>query len=359
MNEIDIIEIDRKIHQNFVIEQEKLKDYEVTLEKLKTTFNNIKNSPHIKIKLEKDINRIKNKIEKILSKEQLLFYIYETSFLIEEYKRILKIPQKVNFMGKVSKKNKQKEELIEKFINVATKYIAINQKSDKQKIKCTECSNTKNFEIEDDTIYICCECYSRQYIIKNNSSFKDIDRVNISNKYNYDRKIHFRDCIKQYQGKQNANIPPDIYEKLEEQFLNHHLLVGDKNTCRKERFKNITKKHILMFLKQLNFSKHYENAHLIHYNITEIKPDDISYLEEQLLIDFDILTELYDKKFKNINRKNFINTQYVLYQLLYHHKHKCNKEDFVILKTIDRNCFHDDICKKLFEELGWNHIPMY
>ena len=114
-----------------------------------------------------------------------------------------------------------------------------------------------------------------------------------------------------------------------------------------------------MFLKELEYNKHYENINLIHYNLTGVKPDDISYLENKLLDDFDSLTELYDKRFKNIDRKNFINTQYVLYQLLSRHKHPCIKEDFTILKTIDRKSFHDDICKVLFEERGWNHSPFF
>jgi hypothetical protein len=114
-----------------------------------------------------------------------------------------------------------------------------------------------------------------------------------------------------------------------------------------------------MFLKELEYTKHYENANLIHYNITGNKPDDIGYLEDSLLNDFDILTELYDKKFKHLDRKNFINTQYVLFQLLLRHKHPCNKDDFNILKTVDRKTFHDEICKSLFEELGWNFSPFY
>jgi hypothetical protein len=111
----------------------------------------------------------------------------------------------------------------------------------------------------------------------------------------YDRKVHFRDCIKQYQGKQNSTIPDKIYNDLREQFRRHHLLDCDKCT-------RVTKNHILLFLKELGYSTHYENVHLIHYTFTGIKPDDISYLEERLLDDFDALTDLYDKKFKNINR---------------------------------------------------------
>jgi len=98
---------------------------------------------------------------------------------------------------------------------------------------------------------------------------------------------------------------------------------------------------------------------LIHYKFTGILPDDISHLEEVLMIDFDMLSKLYDKRFKHLKRKNFINTQYVLFQLLSRHKHKCNHSDLIILKTIDRKCFHDMVCKQLFEELGWNHTPLY
>jgi hypothetical protein len=61
--------------------------------------------------------------------------------------------------------------------------------------------------------------------------------------------------------------------------------------------------------------------------------------------DFDTLTDLYDKRYKcdrKIDRKNFINTQYVLYQFLNRHKFPCKKEDFNLLisSTIIRNVFN-------------------
>ena len=70
---------------------------------------------------------------------------------------------------------------------------------------------------------------------------------------------------------------------------------------------------------------------VIYFNITGKKPNDISHLEPNLLDDFDVLTNLYDKKFKRdakFDRKNFINTQYVLFQLLRRHKYMCKKQDF-------------------------------
>jgi hypothetical protein len=364
-DQIDILSIDTKIRANFQEEYKKIPLYKDKLEKIHETIRRLEeNSTNLKLleSLNISVVKLSEYISNLELQKDHNFYIMNTLPIIEEYKEILKKPIKVNFMGKPAKNNKKKHELINKFMELASEYTDISSTSKKcmeDNIICTNCSNKKDFDIIDKNIYICQHCFSEQLVLKHVSSYNDIDRINISTKYMYDRKIHFRDCIKQYQGKQNSTILPKVYESLEEQFQNHHLLHGDKNTPNEERFKDITKNHIMLFLKELGYSNHYENVNLIYYNFTRKKPDDITYLEDQLLDDFDALTDLYDKKFKHINRKNFINTQYVLYQLLKRHKHNCKKEEFIILKTIDRKFFHDEICKELFEELGWNHTPFY
>jgi hypothetical protein len=364
-DQIDIISIDTKIRANFQEEYEKIPLYKTKLDELRETIKRIEDTDN-NVKILESLNISIDKLTKYINKLELQkdynFYIMNTLPIIEEYKKILKKPIKVSFMGKPTKNNKKKYELINSFKDLVSDYIDFSsspKKSVEDTIICNNCNNKKDFDIIDKNIYVCQHCFGEQLVLKHVSSYNDIDRINISTKYMYDRKIHFRDCIKQYQGKQNSTILPKVYESLEEQFDNHHLLFGDKNTPNEERFKNITKNHIMLFLKELGYSNHYENVNLIYYNFTRKKPDDITYLEDQLLDDFDALTDLYDKKFKHINRKNFINTQYVLYQLLKRHKHDCNKEEFIILKTIDRKFFHDEICKELFEELGWNHTPFY
>ena len=101
---------------------------------------------------------------------------------------------------------------------------------------------------------------------------------------------------------------------------------------------------------------------LIYHNLTGKSVNNIGHLESKLLDDFDILANLYDKKYKQnkkITRKNFINTHYVLFQLLRRHRYKCIPDDFNILKTTDRKSFHDDICRDLFETLGWNFTCLF
>ena len=153
-----------------------------------------------------------------------------------------------------------------------------------------------------------------------------------------------------------------MYQDLEEQFERHGLLKGDSATLKKIRFENITKEHILLFLKETNHSKHYEDVVLIYHKMTGKQVNDISNLEPQLMEDFDKISNLYDKRFKftgKIDRKSFINTQYVLFQLLRRHKYPCKKEDFNMLKTLDRKSFHDDIVRELFESLNFNFTPIF
>lgn len=354
---VDILAIDNKIRKKFATEYKNLTRYQNNLLEIKKSLESNDISNRLKKTLQEEYILLSDRIKKLENLEKNNFYIAESIHLIEEYKKILRIPIKRNFLGRPSKGNKNKKILIKKYLNIAKKYIEIDRKIFKSNmISCQNCKNKKSFDIIDRYTYICTKCFAQQKVMKHNSSYNDIDRVNIASKYMYDRKVHFRDCIKQYQGKQNCTIHPEVYEKLELEFQKHHLLLKDKGI---KKFKNITKNHILMFLKELGYSNHYENVHLIHYVFTGKKPEDISDLEDKLLDDFDVLTDLYDKQFKHINRKNFINTQYVLYQLLLRHKHVCKKEEFIILKTIDRKLFHDEVCQKLFSILGWNSTPFY
>lgn len=357
MEDIDILEIHSHICKFFEDKININSELYKRLQELEKTLILTKNNKY-KNELERNILTIKKNIE---NNEEYNFYITETIEIIEKYKSILKIPIKISFTGKPIINNIEKNKLIEEYVKIAQRYynFKITFPEKKFKIICDNCNNEKEFFIEENS-YICEICGCQQEIIHNITSYKDSDRVNICTKYTYDRKVHFRDCINQYQGKQNCTIELKIYNDLENILERHHLLLGKKHDSKEYRFKNVSKEHIIMFLKELGYSKHYENVILIHCNLTGKKPDDISYLEDKLLNDFDLLVETYDKHFKNkVERINFISTQYVLFQLLQKYHHYCKKEDFVLLKTMDRKSFHDNICKELFSILNWNFTPLY
>jgi hypothetical protein len=312
----------------------------------------------------------------------LHFYLLYSIPLIEKYKILLKKPIQISFINNQNINNHKEQNdrkiIIDEYLCFIKKYFQnfeffkdillsspvclynLNEKKNGNELKCKYCENTTNFEIFDNQ-NVCRECgmvidqFNHQIL-----SFKDIERVNLNSKYTYDRRSHFRDCIYQFQGKQNVTINVNVYNDIIKRLLSHGIIQHNYQQLSKEiAFEKVTKEHIYIFLKDTKYVKHYEDNVLIYHTLTGKKIPDISYLEEDLMNDFDILVEHYDKKYKHSDRKNFINTQYVLYQLLKRHKYPCQKEDFNILKTIDRKYYHDEICSELFSELGWNFQPLF
>lgn len=337
-----------------------------------------------------DIISIHNNLMHIMKEKNMLngqedtnthYYLIHSIPLLDKYKECLNRQVKIQFIGIMVQSNAVEEmnniireylkliryyfpeEFVRNNLQDMEKYIvtpSVIRPGGKTHQKCVSCENENTKIVNHDNYFICESCGYVYESATNDISFKDIDRVNISNKYQYDRRTHFKDCINQFQGKQNSTIDQDVYDTLIEQFRLHNLIPDNyKDIPKEEAFKDISKEHVLLFLKETKYTKHYEDIVLIHTQLTGKPAPDISHIENQLLQDFDQLTDLYDKNYRNNERKNFINTQYVLFQLLKRHKFPCRKEDFNILKTIDRKYFHDTIMQSLFEVLGWNIHPLF
>jgi hypothetical protein len=343
----DILLIDKEIKSKLLEEQNNREKLLSQIQK-----NPIKTQEIIRLEKTLSDNNINNKLN---------FYLANTLELLKNYEMLLKEPTVISFMGKTNNSNQdiKKQEIINKYLNIASDFYNDIYKDDikNNKYKCVNCENDSMFTVINNELFICEICFSQQIRKIDVSSYNDIERINISTKYVYDRKSHFKECINNYQGKISGVVPVKLFKDLEDKFIFHNLLVDHED--KKEKYKNISKRNIMSFLKELSYSKYYENLNYIYSQVTGVKPKDISHLTRLLLIDFDILSDLYDKKFKNLNRKNFINTQYVLFQLLKKHDFHCSKEDFVTIKTNERKVFHEHIIKTLFEELGWNYTSIF
>lgn len=303
-------------------------------------------------------------------------FFTRTHELIEEYTSILKKP-----ISHVREDNlpilRKKNELIVRFLDIVRQLVKLKDWTDidipanPEKVDnidlgmyCPSCENTEEekFEIDDFNRKTCLNCSTQQCAIETGNTHKDYTRVNIVGKFIYNRILHFQDCIKQYQGKQNCKIPEKLYQDLDVKFIAYRLIPDiDVNHI---RYSKITRNHIMMFLKELKHTKHYENVNLIYLTLTNKQVDDISHLEDIIIDDFKELVSLYDEihgkdKPEELDRKNFMNVQYLLFQLLRRHGHPCKIENFTILKTVDRKLFHDTICKNLFDKLGWKFTPTF
>lgn len=366
--EIDIFSIDKKIKDVWNKNQTYITQLDLEITRLQQLLETIdSSSPYVKRDIQDKIVSLTHEKKKALEMlENQHFYTMDVSELLETYQQAA--PQKISFMSK-QKPDKNVSMLTTNYLEILKKYNIdykeledLTKPQKRSKKICSHCQSNEFITNFDQNLEICENCGKQEEKSHKSTSFKDITRINLSNKYNYERRIHFKDCINQYQGKQNSTIDEKVYKDLEEQFHQHGLLKGDPTTPKKTRFENVTKEHILLFLKETNHSKHYEDVVLIYHKMTGKTIDDISHLEPQLMEDFDKISNLYDKKFKftgKIDRKSFINTQYVLFQLLRRHKYPCKKEDFNMLKTLDRKSFHDDVVRELFETLGFNFTPIF
>ena len=228
-----------------------------------------------------------------------------------------------------------------------------SEKKGDDEIRCLNCNNN-TFEEN-----ICVKCGEfLNDIINLSTSYNDSKRISITNKYRYNRITHFKECLLQFQGKENIQISKDVYNKIIDALERNHLLVGDNKTPKKLDLKNFKRTH-LYILKQLNLSKFYDNINYIYHKITDNPLPNLKNIEHKIINDFIKFTTIYDEKIKNsisVERKK--NTQYILYQLLKKHKFNCSSKDFGIPKTLKRLSLYDKITKYCFTKLKWNVYPI-
>lgn len=197
--------------------------------------------------------------------------------------------------------------------------------------KCSYCGGVELEVKRGEKVCIECGAIDPHYVVfvtENFSCYSSYTR------HVYTRASYFKKCIQRYQGTQNCSIPDKVYDEL--------------NNA------EITRTIIIKCLKDLNCNKHYKNAHKIYYDLKEKMIDDIEYLEHKLILDYREFTSVYNTL--EVDRKNFLNVQYILYQLLMRRGHACDVENFNLPKTKGSRVFHDEVCKKVFETLGWKFI---
>jgi hypothetical protein len=394
----DILKIDEQIKECFKIEQSKLPEYNKRLSSMIWTLDrlvppygvepailddvkqlisnykriNISSHPsevpiHLNLSYKEFLNfyeqvkRLLIKIDNISSDALYNKYLELTHELLEKYRHILTIPVKSSFLAK----SKQKDHSHSEKLNIQTTYLNIAKnfanieydneiEQDEQKYECP-CGNSTDFEVTEG--YMICEKCAIEIPTKSvQSNFKDVDRIHLSNKYRYEKRSHFMEAIRQFQGKQIARIDPSLYVQAE-QWLDIHGLTNRNAKTKLEKYANVKKDHVRMFISESqdpDITRHYDDLKLIHSIITDRPCPDISHLEEKLMMQFDKLVDSF-LSFENIERTNFLNSQFVLRELLIYNKYKIDPDDFPGLKTPSRQAEHQDIFQTIKENSGMNN----
>lgn len=358
----DILQLDEKIKKLIQEESKKIDDYRQRKNEIKEILSAKSSNtslPYRKRKLlEEEKIKIDQKIKDLETNTMFAEYICISQKIIDEYMLLLNVPMNVSFFGKKREKSEsdgRKEDLLDKFLDIAKKYLPIKtyKKETQKKIVC-DCGNSSDFTHTENTV-TCESCGIENSIYTIQTNFKDIDRVNLSQKYKYSKRVYFRETVNRYEGKQNKKIVPKVYDDVELWFDKHNLLLHGGELTFHEKHGNITKDHIYMALSETGHNLHYEDINLLHNQFTGKPCPDISHVRNELFEDFDQVMIEYDNL--DIDRVNSLNSQYLLYQLLRRRKVKVNENDFGMLKTRDRLIDYDEIYEKICMRKEWSFFP--
>lgn len=338
----DILNIHNEIIENFNKEYENISLKKKELEKIKWIKENSLNTKE-RIDAERQYNKLQKDIYLANSGIPLAQYLYHSEDILKKYEELIERPIEINFM-KIKKTNihKEKEKLIEEYINIAKNYIELEPVISKVTPSLCEFCNT-DMKTVDDLLLVCPKCGYSHKNLASTSGYQDNSRINNAQRYTYEKEIHFYDAIKKYQGKQNTTIPDKVYQDLRRKIESHDI-----------PYSKLNKDHIYEFLKSTKNNDYYEDINLIYCQLTGTPPPDISHLEEKLKSLFKEIDNIYEEV-KPPGRLNFLNGQYVLFRFLQKLKYPCKTEDFSILKTRDKLLEYEEIWKKICARKKWNY----
>jgi hypothetical protein len=299
------------------------------------------------------------------------FEVYKSSCktILDLYEKVLNKPVKINFFSS-NKENSNKEELenikkvyfdlVERYYKefIQKDFCHVEKKEEKE-----ECSNCGGVDFIEEANYkkTCENCGFEFEFHITTSEFNDVERVNFSKKYTYKKFIHFRDTLKNFQGKQNRIIDESLLIKLENEMIKDGLVNINANT-KKEKFEKLKKDHLRTYLDLIGENKHYENINLIYSKLT-LQDNYIitSELEEDLMKDFDLFKDTFleiSKEEKDIDRTNILSSSYILYQLLRRRSIKVKEEEFSLPSSPKCRYKQEYIYAKCCEKLGWNYVSI-
>jgi hypothetical protein len=280
----------------------------------------------------------------------LFYFLFETRHLILQFRRLKQILvtkqneiqhtiQKNNILKKIDR-NLNIQPILFSLIFVCK----VPRLLSADPIPCPKCESLE-FDVKEEQA-VCIRCSCKQVILSVSSTFTDINRINLSQKYTYNKDQHFKECIMQFQGKKSKKIPSTVFSYVKDAAV-----------------LPLTVSQIINLLKQRSeFKKYADDAFYIYRELSNRPVEDISHLEGKLHQDFAEFTTAYDEYFRSgrnfedgiPTRTNFINAQYVLCILLKKNGYRGNDSDFLYFN--EKVNTHSQIISKIFKGLGWS-IP--
>ena len=306
----------------------------------------------------KMIDEIHNNIVSKLDKNDLNKYYLDNGLILNEYYK--NGSNKVNsnnegilsfFSGKDETTNKKanKTNIINKYMKNIDDNI-INEKYIRSKLdnssKCDIC-NTNMYINENTGEILCANCGKTINIMITTDKNSYNDPPNEINYFSYKRINHFNEWLAQFQGKENTEIPGEVYININEEIKKNINL--DKT--------NISYKQVREILKKLGYNKYYENIPCIINIISGKETPKLNRKEEEILRSLFKEIQIPFMKHCPMNRKNFLSYSYVLHKFCQLLEYDNLLVYFPLLKSREKLQQQDIIWKNICKELKWEYIP--
>ncbi|ADX05937.1 putative Poxvirus related late transcription factor VLTF3 [Organic Lake phycodnavirus 1] len=208
---------------------------------------------------------------------------------------------------------------------------------------CSKCSKGEMIKIISEGILLCNNCFNNETFFVENDKPSYRDPPKEISFYAYKRINHFREILSQFQAKESTDIPHEIISQIE-------------NQVKKERIElsELTNKKTKEILKKLGYNKYYEHIPFIKDRLG-IKPPVMSPKLEETLCNLFMDIQIPYSKYCPNDRVNFLNYYYTLYKLCELLGETSYLKHFPMLKE-QKKVEQDEIWKNICRELDWEFI---
>ena len=308
-----------------------------------------------KEEIEKEIENIDNNVEEMNyyhnTAHNFLIPYYElldnqeNNFEKKERQSILEI-----FNQKSNNEDKNLKDKKNSRASLLNNYLRTTEgktfKKQKRKPKIKNCPICKDIELTlhiSDGNFTCKNCGFSEVVLLDSDKPNYKDPIPDNSAYAYKRINHFREWLSQFQGRENTDIPVEVYEKVLEEL-------------QKNRIHNLAElkpDKMRAILRKTGYNSMYEHIPHIISKINGLPPPNISRETEAKLIKMFTMIQKPFQMYKTKKRKNFLNYSYVLHKFCELLELDQFLPYFPLLKSPENLKEQDAIWKKICNHLHW------
>ena len=320
-----------------------------------------------KLDVVEKIKYLKYEIDDIESNRGLTKYMMDTSHLLYEYyndnatysnnctsttnkKTVLDFfgKKKPNVKNISKSEYNSKNDIMDTYLSIVdTNHIkSVNNISNEELDNCPFC-NLPRIQDNIHGCMICPKCGNEEKILVDcdTPSYKEPPRE--LTYFAYKKINHANEWLSQFQAKESTDISEDIFDKIIQELKKESYI----------NLKQLSVEKVRDILKKLDLTKYYEHCHYITNRITG-KPAPVitGELEDKVRNMFKEIQGPW-MKYCPSDRSNFFSYPYIFYKFF----QLLDKDEYLpycrLLKSREKLQEHDEVWKKICDELKWQYIP--